>query len=317
MKASVTIFFFLLFLGVVYLYFYLTPEPDTAVQAPTEIVKLLPLEAEDEIIGLEILNRAQDTRIHLSKRDGGWYVEAPIQDAADNMIVHGMATALKLSAKARRLTPEKDWTEYGLADADIQISIKTSQSDEWKTLLLGDQSPIGKFVYARWQGDEEYFLLDLNLRKVFKRDLFAYRAKKMIQSDLSGLTKLRIETRKENYEMSIVGEEWLWSEPILSLGEAVAPEQLGAVLTRLAGLYVKQYVGNTVPEDVFEYPFAVFKLWSGDAEIEKIVIGRMTPDMNAYVAKRNEEQDAFLMDAEKIGNLLKDVHAMIGEEALL
>lgn len=313
MRASVTLFFCILFAGVVYLYFYLVPEKSQPVQAPVELVKLLPLEDDDEIIGMKIDQQKEGISIYLQKHEDGWHIEAPIEDVADPLVVHGMAAALKLSAKARRLHPEKDWGEYGLENPELSIGIRTAKNDELRILYLGDESPIGRFVYARWKDDQEYFLLDLNLRKIFERPLLSYRVKKVFLTDVTKADKLRVETRRLNYEMSVLNGEWLWSEPIAVLGEVVKLEEAGAVVSAAAGLYIKEYVAGDIPEEVFEYPFAVIRVFSNEAEKEAVEIGQMTNDFNSYIARRRGDQQIFLVDADKINRFLKQLGRFAGQ----
>lgn len=313
MKASVTLFFCILFLGVVYLYFYLTPERTQPVQAPVEIVKLLPLEDDDEIIGMKIDQKKEGTSIYLQKHQDGWYIEAPIEDVADPLVVHGMAAALKLSAKARRLNPEKDWGEYGLENPELQIGIRTAKNDDLRILYLGDESPIGKFVYARWKDDQEYFLLDLNLRKIFERPLLSYRVKKVFLTDVTHADKVRVETRRLNYEMSALRGEWLWSEPIAVLGEVVTLDEAGTVISAIAGFYIKEFISGDVPEEVFEYPFAVIRIFEKDEEQEAVEVGQLTSDFNSYIARRRGDHQFFLLDAEKLNQFLKQLARFAGQ----
>lgn len=310
MKFSLTVVFFLLFLVVVSAYVYLVPsgsKPGSVSKSDLNS-RLLQLEDDDEIITLEIENISEKEKIVFVKEERRWFLREPVHGAADKLLVDGLTAALTLSSKARRLTPESGWQEYGLETPSLKVGLSTQKHHEIKRLYFGDKSPVGDFVFARWEDESEYFLLDPNLMKAFQRSAYSFREKKIFHQPLKQLSTIRIQNESEVYEVTRQDSGWVWVEPIEFIGQSITPADADLMVNLMRGLYIKDFLGAETdaaekgfgmlgPETVLE-----MKGFENDVS-EALHLGEELPVRDAFYARKSGEPEVFLVARDKIGEV--------------
>ncbi len=307
MKFSLTLVFFFLFLAVAAAYVYLVPPAKNAsLPAAPGVSRLLPLEENDEIVSLEIENAAEKGKIVFVREEGEWYLREPVQGAADKILVDGLSAALTLSSRARRLTPEKGWAEYGLEKPAVKVGIQTLQGTAVKRLFFGDKSPVGDSHFARWDGEKDYFLLDENLMKAFQRSAYSFREKKIFHMPLKAIAKVRIQNESEVYEIGKQESGWVWMEPIELIGKGLSPEILDEVITSMRNLFIKDFLGaETEASDkgLGELgPETVLEITGADGEDkETLHLGDELPVRDAFYARKDGGKEIFLVARDRVG----------------
>ncbi len=310
MRFSLTIVFFLLFLVVVSAYVYLVPSGDRPGSASKTDLnsRLLQLEDNDEITTLEIENISEKEKIVFVKEARRWFLREPVQGAADKLLVDGLTAALTLSSKARRLTPESGWQEYGLENPPLKVGFATQKHQAIKRLYFGDKSPVGEFVFARWENEGEYFLLDPNLMKAFQRSAYSFREKKIFHQPLKQLSTIRIQNESEVYEVNRQDSGWVWVEPIEFIGQPITPGDADLMVNLMRGLYIKDFLGaeTDAAEKGFGMlgPETVLEMRSIENDVsETLHLGEELPVRDAFYARRNGEPEVFLVARDKIGEV--------------
>jgi hypothetical protein len=242
MRFSTTAIFLLLFAAVAGVYVYLTGlearEKKSAQALRVESLQLLPLEDDDEIDWLHVRNAENNVSATLARENGQWMIVQPVRYAADPVVAEGFVTALRLSTKARRLTREKEWGEYGLDTPALKIGVGKKKDRKRRNLLMGDLSPVGHFVYARWEEEEEYFLLNADLKRVFDQTLYGMRMKRVFRVPLKKVTRVTVQTVSGNYEISKLDNQWYWVEPAAILGEELRKRDLDYFLSRVERIFI-------------------------------------------------------------------------------
>ncbi len=298
MKTSITVTFTFLFLAVAALYVRLNPATMPGISDPSNVpLRVLPLLNDGGIQWMQIQNLDKKETVTLQKKDGKWRISFPISSPADPMMTEGLATALKLSSKARRLFPERDWDEYGLLKPSIKIGVE-AEPGQRRYLYLGDRSPVGKFVFARWEGEKEYFLVQADLKKAFERSLYSLRLKQIFQTPLNEINKIHIRTLNADYEIYKKGQNWFWMEPIPILGKSVPKKQSDEMLAAIADLYVKDFLDKEQAsrQDLgFSIASPSVKLWGGSASAEVLKIGREDGTQDAYYGSKENGKTVFLV----------------------
>ena len=139
MRFSVTITVTILFLTVAGVYFYLIPSQDRPGPVSDEAIpmRLLPQSEEGPIVLIEIQNLRKRENVILKRETQGWALAYPVSYPADDLIVEGLVTALRLSNKTKRMKPEKNWEEYGLARPDLKVGVEIERGQERRTLHVG------------------------------------------------------------------------------------------------------------------------------------------------------------------------------------
>lgn len=310
MRFSLTVVFFFLFLLVVAAYVYLVPPaPKPSPDKEPLNARLLNLEDSDEITVLAVEDQVHGEKLRFVRREGRWFLEEPLKGPADKLLVEGLAAALTLSAKARRLMPEGGWSEYGLDDPKVRVGISTKRRPEVRTLLFGDSSPVGDFVFARWEGENDYFLLDPNLMKSFQRSAYSFREKKIFQRPLKGLSRVKIQNDSEVYEINRQESGWVWAEPIDLIGRPVSADAADLALGLLRGLFIKDFLGEEM-----QNTDKGFGLLSPETRIEMggigsaddhevLQLGDELPVRDAFYARKEGESEVFLVARDKVGEI--------------
>lgn len=315
MKFSVTVIFFLLFILVVAAYLYLVPEEELPAQRPPSLtMKLLPLEEDDEVVGIEIEDLENGESISLSRSREGWHLVYPVDYPADQLMAEGLVKALTLSSKARRLVPEKDWKEYGLDKPALKIGVETKRKPGMRTLLFGDASPVGNFIYGRWEGENEYFLLNADLKAAFERTAYSLREKRVFRMPIFAIEKVRLKTASGQYEILKRDGNWVWMEPIRLLGEEVGKVSMDEFLTQIRDLFIKEFPEETTrgyKEMGFSMSGSFIKITGKEeSESEVLSLGGDLETKDAYYGKRKGESMPFLIARGNIRRLFETLETI-------
>lgn len=319
MKFSVTLVFTVLFAAVLAAYLYLEAEREPPARGGTREVseKLLPLEEDDEVTRIDIDDEESHEKIVLEKEGDRWRITEPISYPAEALIIDGLVGALKVSFKARRLAPEKDWDEYGLENPRFRIGIETRSKRLKRVLLFGDASPLGRFVYARWAGEQEYFLLDENLKLSFDRTLYSLREKRIFRTPLKDLEKMKIKTAKNEYEFVKQEGGWVWTEPIPLLGAEISKKYEDELLTQIRDLYIKEFLDGETRTDAelgLTSGANYVAVWgAGAPNPEILLLGKAEEVKDGFYARRKDEPISFLISRRNIRRLLQTVEAVATE----
>ena len=313
---SVTAVFSVLFVAVAAVYFSLTPPAghDLPEKMKNNFnMKLLKLEEGDEIRQIEIVSNEKNEKIVLAREDKGWQIQYPVPYPADTLLSQGLETALRLSNKDRRLMPEKDWDEYGLKMPSMRIGIKTLRGKDARYLDFGAPSAIGDFIFARWEDEPEYFLLNADLKRAFTQTLYALRNKQVFRNDLAEAVKIHLKTSDGEFEIVRKDGNWLWSAPLAAAGRRVAPERAEEVLAQLGGIYIKDFLDNEkrpAPALGISDKSPVIQVWAQGETPETLRFGNELAERDSYYGLRDGENVFFLMARGNVRGLFEAVETL-------
>lgn len=320
MKSSVTYAVLGLFVLACLAYFYLVPEEriDPAKMIPRQAMKIMPADENSPIELIQIQNADRKETITLRKKETGWEIFHPLVYPADNMIMEGLITALKLSSRARRLMPEKGWEEYGLQKPAIKVGIETKSSGKRRYLDFGDDSPVGPYVFARWEGDKEYFLVSKDLKNSFSKSLYSLRQKQVFRTPLQDIQKMRLRTTSREFEVEKRVDGWYWLEPIPLLGKQLPKNRVDELVSQFSGLYVKEFLDQETRaqrELGFTLLSPWIRVWGQDAAAkpEEIKVGQEIAARDAYVVHRSDDKSYFLIARSNVRALFQMFETMAGE----
>lgn len=310
MKTSVTFAFTLLFIVVGLSYLYLNPSDPKPLELSSAQMGLL--SAEDrEIRLIQIQNLDKNGIVTLERAGDAWMIRYPIRYPADTRIVEGLAAALKYSKKARRLPAQGDWKEYGLSRPSLKVGIETQRSGKRKYLYLGDPSPVGTFVFARWEGEKEYFLIQREFKNVFDVSLYSLRRKQLFTLPSKEISKIKVRTFSQGFELEKRGGDWFWTEPVVLLGAKIAENRMHRVLSLYGSLHVKEFLEkeSVDTKNVFPTAPALVRIFAGDGSREGLILGEEVPAREAYYAKQEDGTgEVFLVSKERIQDFFSLIH---------
>lgn len=316
MKLGRTLIIGLLFAVVAAVYMYQRHiDKDVMAIIPDEVGRGFSLEQNEAIIRIEVLDRSKKTATKLELSKEGWTVTSPVLYPADPKTADGFATVLRFAAKLTRIRAEKDWSEYGLEKPQLEVVMATDKKRE-KVLAVGNVSPVGKVVYARWSGERGYVLLPAEIKAVFEGSLYSLLDKRVFLMPRAEIRKVSIEMGPKAYEWKKDGEKWYWFEPVSKFGKEVPPERMELILNALAGVHIKEFLEG---EERSKSELGFFMIHdriklegeSGDEEI--FHFGNEVPVKNAYYGMKGDEEKVFLVDRVNVFRLMDFLRAIENE----
>lgn len=317
MKFSTTLTYSFLFVVVAGAYTYFSPNERPPVPQGLPSHQLLPLEGDDTIAWIQIQNRKKKETVTLASQGEAWRVEYPVRYPADPLLAQGFVTALSLSTKARRLHPEEEWDEYGLENPDIRIGIETKRNKNRRFLYLGKKSPLGDYIFARWEREGEYFLLDANLKRSFDKSLYSLRDKRVFRSRLNEATKIRLEGFHDApYEMLKKDNHWFWSEPRTLSKRPIKKERLDELLFLIRDLLVKDFLDEEktdLAKTGLSEKAGSLAVWVKTEKSEILRLGHEVPPRDGFYARRDGENTLLLVARANIRLLFETFETMVLE----
>ena len=321
MKFSTTVIFSVLFAVVAGFYTYLSPNPESvkAVSPSSASARLVALEGDNEINWIQIQNLERKEPITLALEGDRWILRYPVSYPTDPLIVNGLVTALTLSTVGRRLFPEEGWDEYGLLNPSIKVGIQTKRGGKRQYLYLGSQSPVGEYIYAKWEGGMDYFLLDKNFKQAFDRSLYSVRQKQIFRTPVGDISRIDVKTASRELELARENGQWMWVKPSQAAsGLSVSKERMDEFLILLRDLFVKDFL-DAEKKDRREYGITddgtSIKVWGTTVAPEVFYLGREAPAKNGFFGTRAGENVIFLVSRDNI-RLLFEMLETAADEAV-
>lgn len=301
MKISMTLSFLALFLAVLAFYFWLGPSKKTApIPPPSKTDKaLMEDQSWDQMEWIQIQNRERKQTITLIRDEKKWRLKYPVSYPANQEMVQALIELLKNAKKERNLVPEKDWAEYGLLTPSIKIGFEISGISKRKYLSLGDVSPVRNMVFARWEGDKNYFLLDASFKQFFNQTADNLADKQIFDLPFSKLTRLKLHWGIRTYEFMKENGKWFWVKPEKMKNQMMEPSMASRLLEQVKQLSVKE-----LPEpdfwkkqkDLSKITTNYVKIWQDEKISETLWMGAEIPGRNSFYARKEGEVTPFLID---------------------
>ncbi len=315
MKASVTFVFSLLFVAVAAVYFYMVPPPApppdaAAPKAPSGA--LLPFDKKQPLVWIQIQNIEKNLTMTLEKKDEDWTIKFPVEGEADNRMIEGLVQALQVSTRARRFPRDKDWEEYGLWRPKLKVGIK-AQGQDRRYLLFGDASPVGPQVFARWEGETEYFLVSEDLKRAFERSVYSLRRKEIISLPAQDIIKLHLQSPSGDYEIMKKDDKWFWTEPIPVLGSLLTKAQTDEILNSVARLYVKDFLDGETQEPSesgLAAPETLLTVATAKQTLELKIGGEITAKDGFYAQTSGKDSKVILIAQANLRKLFETIETM-------
>jgi len=316
-KFSTTLIFSFLFIVVAVVYFGLKPSPVSERAAPlavTDSLDLLGLSPSDRISWIQIQNLSRKETMTLIPQGEQWMIKYPVYYPAKKEDVEAMVRMILSAKKVRQLVPDKDWEEYGLLNPPIKIGLETAESPKRRYLYLGAGAALGDSIFARWEGEKEYFLLPADVKQIFDRSVYALREKRVFRIPFSQVSKIEFEIESSHYELVKRKEKWTWIKPREIQGMALDEASAAALVSQIQNLFVKDFLDpETGKSDLsFFKPLSTVKIWGQGKETEVFMMGQEAPVRDAFYAKREGEEVLLLIDRNNLLEFFETVKDIAG-----
>ena len=284
-------------------YIYYLNKNESASPASTKDKAFGSVKAED--IEEVQIKSADGQTSRVQKADGAWKLVEPEAAAADQGELSSITSSLS-SLEIQRVVDENavDAKQYGLDPARIEVSFRAKGDKEPKRLQVGEKTPTGGDLYARFPGQKRVFLVSSFLDSTFNKNTFALREKNVIKIDRDKIDRIEIAADKKNVVLAKMGMEWRIVAPMMARGDFAAVE---GALERLSSAQMQGIVaaeGADLKKYKLEPPVATFTTVAGSSRAT-LLLGETE---NALIyAKDSSRPMVFTVAPTLYMDLIRDV----------
>jgi uncharacterized protein DUF4340 len=178
----------------------------------------------DDIEEIQVKSADGETT-RLQKADGKWNVVEPVQAAADTGEMTTIASSLS-SLEIQRVVDENaaDLKQYGLDPARIEIGFRPKGQKDLRRLQIGQKTPTGSDLYARFPDQKRVFLVSSYLDSTFNKNTFALRDRRILIFDRNMVDGLDLTSGTAKTSLAKSGSEWRLTSPISVRADFAAVE---------------------------------------------------------------------------------------------
>lgn len=211
------------------------------------------------------ITSADGETTRVSKTDGAWRVVEPITAAADESELSSIASGLA-DLEIQRVVDENagNLAQYALDPGRIEVSFRVKGGSPQR-LLLGERTPTGGDLYARFPDQTRVFLVSSFVDSTFNKNTFALRDKSIIEIDRDAVDGVEIVAGARTIRLAKSGTEWRITQPVTARADFAAVE---GSLERLSSGQMQAIVapeGGDLKRYTLEPPIASFTALSGSS----------------------------------------------------
>ena len=193
----------------------------------------------------------ETTRVQ--KSDGKWQVVEPVKADADTSELTTIASSIA-TLEINRVVDENasDLKQYGLEPARVEVAFRSKGQKDLKHLQIGEKTPTGSDLYARFPDQKRVFLVSSFLDATFNKSTFALRDRRILLFDRNMVDGLELTSGATKTTLTKSGSDWRLASPISVRADFAAVE---GALERLSST---QMQGIVDPEgkDLAKYGLA-------------------------------------------------------------
>jgi len=203
------------------------------------------------------IDRAGKGFMEFEKQDADWRVVKPVDAPAARWAVRqlvDMASQLKQLQKfmpGRGEHADLDLAKLGLVEPTIKVTYWTGQKQV--KLLVGNNVIMSENTYVMFEGGENVYVVDKNIRQQVKKDLNDYRDKQLWKIKTDQVDRLEIQQAGVAKVTKVVvvksDGKWVLDSPIRATAD---DDKIGDAVNGLAYLKVSEFIDDT-PENLARY----------------------------------------------------------------
>jgi hypothetical protein len=174
----------------------------------------------------EVQIRAADGQTsRVQKADGTWKITSPEAAPADQGELSSITSSLA-TLDIQRVVDENagDLKQYGLEPAKVEVEFRAKGDKEPRKIQLGEKTPTGGDLYARFPNQKRVFLVSSFLDSTFNKNAFALRDKTIIKIDREKVDRIEIVADKRSVTLAKSGTEWQIVAPLMARADFAAIE---------------------------------------------------------------------------------------------
>ncbi len=165
-----------------------------------------------------------ETRIELRKKaDNVWYLEEPIKDRADPLVVSQLfSTAESLHHDRMLDKPGKGHEKSQLKDFGItnsEVKLKFSGTEKPVELVLGKDAAVDGKIYTKVEGAENVYVISNDLKTQLTRKADDFRDHRLTSLSPAQVQKVTFKSALGEIELEKKNEQWILLKPLNARGD--------------------------------------------------------------------------------------------------
>ena len=178
----------------------------------------------DDIEEMQVKSADGETT-HLQKTDGKWEIVEPVKAAADTSELTTIASSIA-TLEINRVVDESatDLKQYGLEPPRLEVAFRSKGQKELTHLQIGEKTPTGSDLYARFPDQKRVFLVSSFLDTTFNKDTFTLRDRRILAFDRNMVDGLELTSGATKTTLAKSGSEWRIASPISVRADFAAVE---------------------------------------------------------------------------------------------
>ncbi len=117
-----------------------------------------------------------------------------------------------------------DLKQYGLEPAKVEVAFRSKGQKDLRRLQIGEKTPTGTDLYARFPDQKRVFLVSSFLESTFNKDTFALRDRRILVFDRNMVDGLELTSGTAKTRLAKVGSDWRLASPISVRADFAAVE---------------------------------------------------------------------------------------------
>lgn len=202
---------------------------------------VFPFKAED-VTSLQILRSSNV--FECVKQGGDWFIQSPVKSRGDIGVIEGLLSKLELLRPLELITEEQrkirgvDLVDYGLAPARVEIIVRDGTQE--RRLLIGEDAPLGDWVYTKLARFPEVISLPKSLSELIPDNIGDLRDKRVFPRGPGKTTRIDIYRPAQGFVRLVRKDaRWALTQPISCQANAASVQ---ALLTRLYSARVSHFL---------------------------------------------------------------------------
>lgn len=235
-----------------------------------------------------------EERIELAKRDGLWFLQAPIKDQADSKLAEALMDSLlnlRPSAVLNENKDEVDIKPFGVEKSSVRLQL--FGEDAPPEMLFGKNSPIEGAIYVRLANSKRIYVIPADLKNLVSKKTDDYRDRTLMDLKPAQASKMVLRSTEGEIELQKENEHWQINKPI----RARANDSLiNALVVQITKLQAKGFVGAKELARLSE-PFGTVSLTNETSDKATSLSVIEAPDLTDRIyAKLSTRDSVFILD---------------------
>ena len=315
---------FLLFVilgGIVFLYYQKvkkTPEVISSAsvspfQNESAASYILSLKGGETIKTLKLEDSLERSEIWLEQlSEHKWQIKRPVNDRAESVVIDGFTSLLKLAPRTREISFQGvNPKEFGFDRPGFKVCVATNQSEKERCLLIGEKAVVGDGLYAKWEHEPKFFVINKQFVEVFDQSLYALRKKQIFHVLDQTIESVFFRSQTRELEIRREGKSWFLSKPRQSMA---GPDSVSRLMTQLNGLFVKEFLDRENWRNSklgLKPPVKMVRIRFRDGSEQSLFLGREAAGREAYYGYLESRAVVVLISSGKF-NKIEQIFSELG-----